>query len=116
MVYTTGFIVSTSAVFYNVNAIFGSDDHHVYALDALTGELRWSFMMGTCVSQSSSALHDGVIFIGGRDQTLYAIYATDGSLKWTFTDHTASMEQSTPIVQRPTILNSKNTCQKTIQK
>ena len=41
----------------------GSVDHHVYALDAETGELLWRYETGAGVF-SSPAVSDGVVYVG----------------------------------------------------
>jgi len=62
----------------------GSGDQHVYALDAATGALRWSFATGDVV-HSSPAVADGVVYIGSWDRNLYAIDATTGRERWRYT-------------------------------
>jgi len=62
---------------------FGSGDHHVYALDAATGRLRWKFRTGDVV-HSSPALAQGLLYVGSWDGTLYALQARDGHLAWKF--------------------------------
>ena len=62
---------------------FGSGDQHVYALDAATGSLRWSFATGDVV-HASPAVVDGVVFIGSWDRNLYAIDAETGKERWRY--------------------------------
>jgi len=50
----------------------GSDDNHVYALDAAAGEERWRFEAGDRVF-SSPAVVGGVVYIGSFDTYMYAI-------------------------------------------
>jgi outer membrane protein assembly factor BamB len=45
----------------------GSGDQHVYALDAATGAVRWSFATGDVV-HASPAVSGGVVFIGSWDR------------------------------------------------
>jgi outer membrane protein assembly factor BamB len=61
----------------------GSGDHHVYALDAASGALRWKFETGNVV-HASPAVADGVVYIGSWDRNLYALNADTGSLIWKF--------------------------------
>lgn len=73
---------------------FGSGDHHVYALDARTGRLEWSFEAGDVV-HSSPAVAKGIVFIGCWNGVLYALDAATGSLRWKFatgTDKTHFMQ------------------------
>jgi outer membrane protein assembly factor BamB len=51
---------------------FGLDNGYVYALDALTGDLVWSYKTEGAV-QSSPAISDGLLFVGSSDGNLYAI-------------------------------------------
>jgi outer membrane protein assembly factor BamB len=62
---------------------FGSGDHNVYALDAMTGALKWKFATGNVV-HASPAVADGVVYIGSWDRYLYALDAATGALKWKF--------------------------------
>lgn len=49
----------------------GSFDNNVYALDAATGALKWSYTTGNFID-SSPAVADGVVYIGSGDQRVYA--------------------------------------------
>jgi outer membrane protein assembly factor BamB len=51
---------------------FGFDNGYVYALDAFTGDLVWSYKTGGAV-ESSPAISDGLLFVGSNDGNLYAI-------------------------------------------
>ena len=51
---------------------FGLDNNYVYALDAFTGDLIWSYKTEGAV-QSSPAISDGLLFVGSSDGNLYAI-------------------------------------------
>jgi eukaryotic-like serine/threonine-protein kinase len=62
---------------------FGSGDGNVYALDALSGDLKWKFQTGDVV-HASPAFADGVVFVGSWDSYFYAVDATTGREKWRF--------------------------------
>jgi outer membrane protein assembly factor BamB len=62
---------------------FGSGDHHVYALNASTGTLKWKFAAGDVV-HASPAVADKVVYIGSWDRNLYALNADTGAVIWTF--------------------------------
>lgn len=62
---------------------FGSGDHNVYALDALTGSLLWKYQTGDVV-HSSPAIADGILYIGCWDGVLYALNAKTGQPVWKF--------------------------------
>jgi outer membrane protein assembly factor BamB len=61
----------------------GSGDHHVYALDAASGALKWKFATGDVV-HASPAVAGGVVYIGSWDRRLYALDAATGAMKWAF--------------------------------
>lgn len=62
----------------------GSGDQHVYALDAATGALKWSFATGDVV-HASPAVADGLVYIGSWDRNLYALDAATGRERWRYT-------------------------------
>ncbi|MFF9403827.1 PQQ-binding-like beta-propeller repeat protein, partial [Streptomyces sp. NPDC014744] len=71
---TDGKVQSSPAVVDGVVYI-GSDDHHLYALDAATGNKKWAYATDGKV-QSSPAVVDGVVYIGSDDHHLYALNVT----------------------------------------
>ena len=61
---------------------FGSSaDHKVYALDAVTGEHRWSFFTGGPVRLAPTVRQDKV-FVGSDDGFVYCLKADNGELIW----------------------------------
>jgi eukaryotic-like serine/threonine-protein kinase len=62
---------------------FGSGDGNVYALNALSGALRWRFKTGNVV-HASPAVDNGTVFIGSWDSYFYAIDAATGRERWRF--------------------------------
>jgi outer membrane protein assembly factor BamB len=62
----------------------GSGDQHVYALDARTGALKWSFATGDVV-HAAPAVANGTVYIGSWDRNLYALDAETGKEKWRYT-------------------------------
>ncbi len=75
---------------------FGDSSGTVYALDAATGDLVWSYQTGDKV-WGSAAVADGTVYIGSFDKKLYAFNAADGTLKWTF--EAGGSFIATPLVQ-----------------
>ena len=63
-----------------------SSDHHVLALDALTGEIRWCYQMDARVPFSPTVVDSIAYFatnIGGREGShLFALDAATGSPIW----------------------------------
>lgn len=63
---------------------FGSSvDDHVYALDAATGELRWSFATDGPVRLAPSYA-DGRLYVGSDDGYVYCLSAKDGTCIWNY--------------------------------
>jgi len=62
---------------------FGSGDGNVYAIDAVSGGLRWKFKTGDVV-HSSPAIAGDTLYIGSFDTWLYAIDADRGTERWRF--------------------------------
>ena len=62
---------------------FGSGDGYLYALDAVSGQLRWKFKTGDVV-HASPAYSQGVVFVGSWDSYFYAVDATTGKEKWRY--------------------------------
>ncbi len=61
---------------------FGSSaDHKVYALDAATGQQRWSFFTGGPVRLAPTVWQEKV-FVGSDDGFVYCLKADDGELVW----------------------------------
>ena len=73
----------------------GSMDDYVYALDASTGSLIWSYLTGG-VLESSPAVVNGLVFIGSHDGNVYALNASTGSQIWTY--KTVFGSSSSPVV------------------
>ena len=59
------------------------DQHQVHALDAKTGQARWSFTAGAGVD-SPPTFHRGRVYFGSADGWVYCLRADDGELAWQF--------------------------------
>lgn len=79
---TNGWVVSSPTI-SNGTLYFGSTDHHVYAVDAATGEQRWKAKTGGRVV-SSAAVANGSVFIVSYDSHLYSLDAKTGEVRWKF--------------------------------
>ena len=62
---------------------FGAFDGFVYALDAVTGEKKWSYEAGASML-SSPAVTGGRLFIGVMDGSVHAVNLADGTGVWVF--------------------------------
>jgi outer membrane protein assembly factor BamB len=77
-------VFTSSPTVANGIVYIGSGDQNVYALDARTGALRWTFATGDVV-HASPAVANGVVIIGSWDRNLYAIDAQTGRERWRYT-------------------------------
>jgi outer membrane protein assembly factor BamB/serine/threonine protein kinase len=68
----------------------------VYALDASTGQQKWTFPTGNRV-ESSPTVQSGVLYVGSQDGNVYALDASTGQQKWVFP--TGAGVDSSPLVQ-----------------
>ncbi|HWZ98062.1 MAG TPA: PQQ-binding-like beta-propeller repeat protein [Candidatus Dormibacteraeota bacterium] len=73
----------SSPVVANGLVYFGSGDGNVYALDAVTGYMKWRFKAGDVI-HASPALADGTLYVGSWDSYFYALDAATGKEKWRF--------------------------------
>lgn len=64
--------------------LFGSHDHHVYALTA-AGALRWRFKTGDLVWGAPALGGGGVAYVGSDDDHLYALGLGDGAVRFDVT-------------------------------
>ncbi len=55
----------------------------IYAIDRVTGELRWKQSTGGDI-YSSPALADGILYFGSRDGNLWALDAETGAVEWRY--------------------------------
>jgi outer membrane protein assembly factor BamB len=60
---------------------FGSDDGNLYAVDALTGGLKWKFLTQGFV-RSQPAIVGGLVYFASDDGYLYALEAQNGTQVW----------------------------------
>jgi outer membrane protein assembly factor BamB len=74
--------LSSPAVFHG-RVYFGSSDGHVYAVDAKSGVLQWSFLTKDIV-HASPAIANNTVYVGSWDSYLYALDADTGAEKWRF--------------------------------
>jgi len=73
-------------------------DEKIYALNATTGQLAWTFATGDAGSspQSNPAVAGDMIFVGSQDFRLYALNVTTGMQIWNFS--TGGRVTSSPAV------------------
>ena len=81
----------------------GSYDGNIYAINASTGQQKWSFQTGYAVV-SSPAVSDGIVYVGSEDNHLYALNAETGAQVW---NHTFS---DMIITSSPAVVNGCRLC------
>lgn len=74
---------------------FGSADKRLYALDALTGKLKWSYKTKDYI-YSSPAVANGIVYFGSWDKKLHALDGVTGKSKWSY--ETGDCINSSPVV------------------
>ncbi len=77
----------------------GSADKKLYAVDAETGRLRWSFAAQGSI-RSSPAASEGTVYFGSWDGNVYAVSAESGEKVW-------SHETGAPIQGSPAVAGGK---------
>lgn len=75
----------------------GSDSGAVYALDAQSGRIRWSFRAHAAV-RTGFVIDGGLLYFGDQHGAVYALDASSGSLRWQAQAdlHPAAMITGTP--------------------
>ena len=74
--------VASNPVIVNGIVYFaGFDAKKLYALDALTGKLKWESALAS-YSQGGPTVSDGMVYINCQCGTLYAMEQATGTLKW----------------------------------
>lgn len=96
-------IFLSSPVVAEGTVYFGSGDGNLYALDAVSGAVRWKFQTGDVV-HASPAYANGTLYFGSWDSYFYAVDAATGKEKWRFHGgedrfiHNQVGFQSSPVV------------------
>ncbi len=88
--FTAGAAVRWSPAVSDGVVYVGSDDGHLYAVDAQSGQERWEFQAGH-LTLSRPTVADGVVYVGAGDLDLqdlhlyaYALDAQGGQERWRF--------------------------------
>lgn len=75
------------------NRVFvGGNNNKFYALDALTGALKWDFTSTKPFSYSTATFKDSVVYVGGIDNYVYAFHAVTGKILWKFLTGSTGIE------------------------
>jgi len=86
--YQAGGGICSSPAVANGKVYIGSNDKHLYCLDAYTGQLVWKFKLQNAdamtVYGSSPAVVGGKVITGPDDGNIYCLNAENGELLWKF--------------------------------
>jgi outer membrane protein assembly factor BamB len=80
--------------------VFGSANYTIYGLNALTGEVVWSYTTKQAV-MGAATIHQGIAYIGGGDGKMYAFDIHTGKLQWSFD------ELKNYVLTRPLVYDNK---------
>lgn len=89
--FKTGGGIAAEPVIVNGTVYIGSWDGYEYALDALTGALKWKTYLGVTVARcvpetigitSTATVQNGVVYVGGGDSYWYVLSAATGQVLW----------------------------------
>jgi eukaryotic-like serine/threonine-protein kinase len=75
--------VQSSPVVADGLVYVGSLDGNVYAIDAKTGQVAWTYRTGNKV-RGTAVVDNGVVYIGSWDENFYALDAKTGQLNWEY--------------------------------
>jgi len=81
--FPTGQRIVSSPVWHEGALLFGSDDGHLYSVDAASGRQRWMLATDGPVA-STPAVAGGRVYALSFDGRLYAVNAATGELLWKF--------------------------------
>lgn len=73
----------SSPVLYDSQLLIGGDDGYFYALDPLSGKLKWKFKCAGII-RSTAAYYKDNLFFGDTEATLYALDSKTGALRWRY--------------------------------
>lgn len=60
---------------------FGSDDYHLYAVNATSGSQLWSFLAGESVACGPAVSKDGgSVYVGANSGVFFSVNATTGEV------------------------------------
>jgi outer membrane protein assembly factor BamB len=84
----------------------GADDGQLFAYDARSGKLRWSFWTDGPL-ESDPQVQDGVVYLTTQNGTLYAIEAASGRLLTNFLSGTSVFTFGPPLVTASSVFTSR---------
>lgn len=103
---TSGSVISSPSLVDGI-AYFGSQDKHIYAVNARDGSFIWKFVTQARIG-SSPAVYNGKVYTGTDDGNVYCLNAYNGTGIWTaYTGGyvNANLAASVMLRSSPTIYN-----------
>jgi hypothetical protein len=79
--FTAGAGFETNPLVINQTIYTGNRDGYFYALDAVTGALRWKYQTSAPIL-FSAAYKEGILYFAANDAHAYALRASNGTLLW----------------------------------
>ncbi len=76
--------LGNSPTYDNGVVYVGGFDRKLYALNATTGALIWSFDGAKAGYDTNPVVADGKVMLGNRDGNFYAVNASNGTLAWSY--------------------------------
>ena len=76
----------------------GSRDQNIYAVEAGTGQVKWTFRTGGAAGGAPALGPDGTVFAASWDNKLYALDGATGSKRWAFSMSSSQVPLSSPAV------------------
>ena len=76
--------------------IGGISDGKLYALDANTGNIKWTFQTGGAITNSPTIVGNLVIF-GSNDRNLYAVNTNTGLMYWRFSTGSSGVGENIEV-------------------
>src|SRR5208337_3542071 len=80
---TGGIVISRPSVVDGIVCV-GSEDHSLYAFNAVNGDPLWNYSTGYYVD-SDPTVSNGIVYFGSEDNNVYALNATTGAYIWNHT-------------------------------
>lgn len=74
--------VRGSPTYHDGSLYIGSYDHHLYALDASTGDLKWKYQSDGGIP-GNAAVFDNNIYFGSEDHRMHILSHNNGKVLWT---------------------------------
>lgn len=99
------FTNSSPAVANGMVYIGGNTDGKLYAFDAATGALLWTYTTGNGIMSSPTVAY-GIVYFGSNDRKVYALNAKTGKLLWSYA--TGYFVVTSPVVSNGIVYVGSN--------